>query len=124
MRRSFFRMQPGSKHYLTQWIRDVWRNQFLFWSIFAGFVTVFPIIYIPVINTKVFKHAPISWEWGIVFVETALFFGGVEAWKWAKRIYYRRVGETAKNPEDDLETSVFSAYTSTARSFGSEGKAF
>jgi P-type Na+/K+ transporter len=122
MRRSFFRMQPGSKNYLTQWIRDVWRNQFLFWSIFAGFVTVFPIIYVPVINTVVFKHAPISWEWGIVFVETLLFFSGIEAWKFAKRVYYRRVGETARNPEDDLEKSVFSAYTSTALSFGSVSK--
>jgi len=122
MRRSFFRMQPGSKHYLTQWVRDVWRNQFLFWSIFAGFVTVFPIIYIPVINTVVFKHAPISWEWGIVFVETGLFFLGIESWKFAKRVYYRRVGETARNPEEDLEKSVFSAYTSTARSFTSNSK--
>lgn len=122
MRRSFFRMQPGSKHYLTQWVRDVWRNQFLFWSIFSGFVTVFPIIYIPVINTKVFKHAPISWEWGVVFVETLLFILGIEAWKFAKRVYYRRVGESAKNPEDDLEKNVFSAYTSIARSIGSESK--
>jgi P-type Na+/K+ transporter len=122
MRRSFFRMQPGSKYYLTQWIRDVWRNQFLFWSIVAGFVTVFPIIYIPVINTVVFKHAPISWEWGIVFVETGLFFLGVETWKWGKRVYYRRVGETARNPQEDLEKSVFSAYTSTARSIGSESR--
>ena len=122
MRRSFFRMQPGSKNYFTQWIRDVWRNQFLFWSILAGFVTVFPIIYIPVVNTKVFKHAPISWEWGIVFVETWLFFLGIEAWKFAKRVYYRRVGDTAKNPEDDLEKSVFSAYTSTSKSIGSGSK--
>ena len=106
-------MKPGSKHYLTQWIRDVWRNKFLFWSIFAGFVTVFPIIYIPVINTVVFKHAPISWEWGIVFVETAMFFGGVEAWKFGKRVYFRRTGgEIARNPEKDLEKNVFSAYTS------------
>ena len=29
-RRSFFRMQPGSKKYFTQWIYDVWRNKFLF----------------------------------------------------------------------------------------------
>lgn len=124
MRRSFFRMQPGSKHYFTQWIRDVWRNQFLFWSIVAGFVTVFPIIYIPVINTVVFKHSPITWEWGIVFVETGLFFLGVEAWKYAKRVYYRRVGETARNPEEDLEKSVFSAYTSISRSIASESKTF
>jgi P-type Na+/K+ transporter len=122
LRRSFFRMQPGSKHYLTQWIRDVWRNQFLFWSIVAGFVTVFPVIYIPVINTTVFKHAPISWEWGIVFVETFIFFLGVESWKWGKRIYYRRVGDTAKNPEADLEKNVFSAYTSTSRSIGGKSE--
>jgi Na+-exporting ATPase len=30
MRRSFFRMEPGSKPYFTQWARDVWENQFLF----------------------------------------------------------------------------------------------
>jgi magnesium-transporting ATPase (P-type) len=122
MRRSFFRMQPGSKHYLTQFIRDVWRNQFLFWSIFAGFVTVFPVIYTPVINTVVFKHAPISWEWGIVFVETILFFLGVEAWKFAKRVYYRRVDGTVKNYEEDLEATLFSAYVSTAISYGNGPK--
>ncbi|CDM32435.1 Probable transposable element [Penicillium roqueforti FM164] len=33
MRRSFFRMQPKSKKYFTQWMYDVWRNKFLFWSI-------------------------------------------------------------------------------------------
>ncbi|KAH7202308.1 hypothetical protein DER44DRAFT_669624 [Fusarium oxysporum] len=90
MRRSFFRMQPKSKKYFTQWIYDVWRNPFLFWAIIAGFVTMFPIIYIPGLNTVVFKHAPISWEWGIVFVEAVLFFLGIESWKWAKRIYFRR----------------------------------
>ena len=81
-------------------------------------MTVFPVIYIPVINTVVFKHAPISWEWGIVLVETLLFFLGVEAWKFAKRAYYRRVGETARNPEDDLERNIFSAYTSTGSKLG------
>lgn len=48
MRRSFFRMTPGSKRYLTQWMFDVWRNKFLFWAIIAGFVTIFPTLYIPV----------------------------------------------------------------------------
>ena len=47
-RRSFFRMQPKSKKYLTQWMYDVWRNPFLFWAIIAGFVTIFPTLYIPV----------------------------------------------------------------------------
>lgn len=89
MRRSFFRMQPKSKKYFTQWMYDVWRNKFLFWSILAGFITIFPILYIPVINHVVFKHTGISWEWGIVFVEAVLFFFGVEAWKWAKRVFFR-----------------------------------
>jgi magnesium-transporting ATPase (P-type) len=90
MRRSFFRMQPKSKKYFTQWMYDVWRNKFLFWSIMAGWITMFPILYIPVLNDVVFKHKPITWEWGIVAVEVVLFFIGVESWKWAKRIFFRR----------------------------------
>ena len=90
LRRSFFRMQPKSKKYFTQWMYDVWRNKFLFWSIMAGWITMFPILYIPVLNDVVFKHKPITWEWGIVAVEAVLFFVGVEAWKWAKRVFFRR----------------------------------
>jgi Na+-exporting ATPase len=116
MRRSFFRMQPGSKKYLTQWIFDVWRNQFLFWAIVAGFVTLFPLIYIPVINTVVFKHAPIDWEWGIVFVEAGLFFAGVESWKWGKRIFFRRKarGSLGADHKDlEIEDRVFGRYYTT-----------
>ncbi|KAH8078053.1 sodium transport atpase [Cristinia sonorae] len=90
LRRSFFRMHPKSKTPYTQWMRDVWRNPVLFWSVMFGFVTVFPIIYIPVINTVVFKHSPISWEWAIVFIASLLFMLAAEAWKYAKRVYYRR----------------------------------
>ncbi|KAL4815455.1 hypothetical protein BDW67DRAFT_164059 [Aspergillus spinulosporus] len=110
LRLSFFRMQPDSKKYFTQWMYDVWRNKFLFWSIMAGWITTFPILYIPVLNTVVFKHTGISWEWGIVFVEAVLFFAGVEAWKWAKRVYYRKqarkqqgirpFGEASRGPQD------------------------
>jgi Na+-exporting ATPase len=69
---------------------DVWRNKFLFWAILAGFILVFPVVYIPVINHDVFKQSGISWEWGIVGIETVLFFAGVESWKWVKRIILRR----------------------------------
>ncbi|OQV03571.1 hypothetical protein CLAIMM_08597 isoform 1 [Cladophialophora immunda] len=110
MRRSFFLMQPGSKRYLTQWMHDVWRNQFLFWAVVAGFVTIFPTIYIPVINHSVFKHTGISWEWGIVFVEAVLFFLGCEAWKWAKRIYFRRSGARLGSGPSDLERFVYSEF--------------
>lgn len=110
MRRSFFRMQPKSKLYLTQWCHDVWRNPFLFWSIVAGIFTMFPIIYIPGLNTEVFKHAPITWEWGIVFVEAILFIMGVEGWKWAKRIWFRRSARKATSDTKDLEERTFGHY--------------
>lgn len=114
MRRSFFRMTPGSKRYFTQWFYDVWRNKFLFWSVMAGFITVFPTLYIPVINHEVFRHTGISWEWGIVFVEAVLFFLGVETWKWAKRVWFRRVARAQSGGIGDEEggAKVFERYLS------------
>lgn len=119
MRRSFFRLQPDSRLYLTQWMHDVWRNKFLFCGIVVGFVTIFPVLYIPVINDVVFKHTGISWEWGVVFVEGVLFILGIEAWKWCKRIYFRR--KVTQEDEDDakldpLRARTFSQYTSRSRS--------
>ena len=113
MRRSFFRMQPHSKRYFTQWMHDVWRNQFLFWAIIAGFITVFPTLYIPVINRQVFKHKGISWEWGIVFIEAGLFVVGVEMWKWIKRVYLRRRARKdimRAGGAIDLKSKVFEKY--------------
>ncbi|KAK4233809.1 hypothetical protein C8A03DRAFT_38457 [Achaetomium macrosporum] len=115
MRRSFFRMQPGSMKYFTQWFHDVWRNKFLFWAIVFGLVTLFPTLYIPVINHAVFKHTGISWEWGIVFVAAFLFFLGVELWKWGKRIFFRRRARktTGMRWKDlDVEQRVFGEYLS------------
>lgn len=113
MRRSFFRMQPNSKRYFTQWMYDVWRNQFLFWAVMAGFITIFPTLYIPVINHDVFKHEGISWEWGIVFIEAFLFFAGVETWKWGKRIFFRkRQPKVQRRGSADLD-AVFENYTSS-----------
>jgi Na+-exporting ATPase len=120
LRRSFFRMTPGSKHWLTQWARDLWENRFLFWSIVAGVFTIFPILYIPGLNRVVFRHEPISWEWGVVFVATVLFFAGVEAWKLCKRLYFRRQTKKKTGGVNDLETRVFGRYLSMGRS-DSEG---
>lgn len=83
------------------------RNKFLFWSIIFGFVTIFPTLYIPVINRVVFKHEMITWEWAVVVVATTLFFAGVEAWKFAKRIYFRRAGG-ARSQGVDLEKDEIS----------------
>ncbi|PVH78891.1 putative sodium transport ATPase 5 [Cadophora sp. DSE1049] len=110
MRRSFFRMQPKSTKYFTQWAIDIWRNKFLFWSIVAGFVTVFPTLYIPVLNDRVFRHIGITWEWVVVIIETILFFAGVETWKWCKRIYFRRRAKKLNLNHKDLSQSVFARY--------------
>ncbi|CAI6335349.1 unnamed protein product [Periconia digitata] len=122
MRRSFFMMQPNSNKYFTQWFHDVWRNKFLFYSICAGFITIFPVLYIPVINDTVFKHKGISWEWGIVFIATILFFLGIESWKWAKRIYLRKTDSKKgiRRGSIDLEKRTFERYLSTAVSTDDE----
>ncbi|RYO85032.1 hypothetical protein DL766_005673 [Monosporascus sp. MC13-8B] len=103
-RRSFFRMQPGSKKYFTQWMHDVWRNKLLFWAI-----------------VMVLKHTGISWEWGIVFVAAALFLAGVEAWKFAKRLFFRSrlrrdVGAGASWNDQDIEHRAFAQYASFSAS--------
>lgn len=113
MRRSFFRMQPGSKKYFTQWMYDVWRNQFLFWAIMLGFVTLFPLLYIPVLSDTVFKHKGISWEWGIVFICATIFFLGVETWKFCKRLFFRRMAARRQGlafKDLSIEDRVFGEY--------------
>lgn len=125
MRRSFFRMQPGSKLYFTQWMHDVWRNKFLFWAIMLGFVTLFPVLYIPVINDQVFKHKGITWEWGIVFICAGIFFAGVEAWKFGKRVFFRRRAKTKKGisfGDLSIEDRVFGEYLVGDGSEGDEGE--
>ena len=95
-------------------IGDLWENKFLFWSIMFGFASVFPVVYIPVINTKVFLQTGISWEWGIAAGSTALFLVGAEAWKWSKRVLTRKTH--ARNPEYELERDdPFKKYASFSR---------
>jgi Na+-exporting ATPase len=111
MRRSFFRMKPKSKQYVppspppaspltsnvnsyfTQWARDMYTNPFLLYSVSLGALSVFPLIYIPGLNTAVLKHAPIGGlEWGIVLIATFLFIVMVEGYKWGKRVFIRMRG--------------------------------
>jgi len=114
MRRSFFRMQPGSKKYFTQWMHDIWRNQFLFWAVIFGFSTLFLTLYVPVLNHQVFMHTGISWEWGIVFIAAGLFFAGVEAWKVGKRVFFRKRAAKAQGrwKDMDIEQRAFAEYFS------------
>ncbi|EXJ88478.1 potassium/sodium efflux P-type ATPase, fungal-type [Capronia coronata CBS 617.96] len=84
MRRSMFRMDPHSTRAFP-FFADIWENQFLFWSVVIGALSVFPAVYIPGLNTSVFKHKGISWEWAPAIVCVFVFVSGMEAWKYVKR---------------------------------------
>jgi Ca2+-transporting ATPase len=101
MRRSLFAMKPETDTPYTQVFKDLWHNKFLFWSVIAGFFSVFPVVYIPVINNKVFLHGPIGVEWWVSVVMTFVFWVGCEVWKFVKRSYIKK--QKVHNPEYDLE---------------------
>ncbi|KFY31242.1 hypothetical protein V493_01275, partial [Pseudogymnoascus sp. VKM F-4281 (FW-2241)] len=87
IRRSMFRLDPSSESRFP-FFKDVYENKFLFWAVVIGAVSVFPAVYIPGLNTKVFKHKGIGWEWALSFGAVFVFVIGVEAWKWVKRHYH------------------------------------
>ncbi|KAG5979020.1 hypothetical protein E4U55_005658 [Claviceps digitariae] len=82
----------GARARLAAWALQFWRNKFLFFSVCIPFVAVLPTLYIPVVNTVVFMHEGISWEWAVVLVAVGVYMLGTEAWKWSKRVYCRRTG--------------------------------
>lgn len=113
----FYMRQETDNPWWKQTSIDLWGNQFLFWSVLIGFFSVFPVVYIPVINTKVFLHSPIGYEWGVSVAFTLLYLLGSEFWKWMKRIYFRKWSRKVKNPEYDLERKdPFQRYASFSRS--------
>ncbi|KAB5542757.1 calcium-transporting ATPase [Coniochaeta sp. 2T2.1] len=79
--RSLFAMDPELWTGPTSVFRTVWRNRFLFWAVVAGFITTFPVVYVPVINRAVFKHDSLTWEWGIVVLCVVTFVALIESWK-------------------------------------------
>ncbi|KAK4188431.1 hypothetical protein QBC35DRAFT_195331 [Podospora australis] len=85
IRRSMFRLNPDSKSRFP--LKELYNNKFLFWSVVIGALSVFPTVYIPGLNTNVFKHVAISWEWGVVVGMTIVFVAGMEVWKLVKRTF-------------------------------------
>mmetsp|Transcript_7165 Transcript_7165/g.9070 ORF Transcript_7165/g.9070 Transcript_7165/m.9070 type:complete len:1074 (-) Transcript_7165:48-3269(-) len=113
----FYMRRDTDNPWWKQTAIDLWDNQFLFWSIIGGFVSVFPVVYIPVINNDVFLHKGIGYEWGISVGFSLLFLLSSETWKWMKRIYKRKQTKKIQNPEYDLERSdPFQKYASFSRS--------
>ncbi|RMZ91475.1 hypothetical protein DV736_g1294, partial [Chaetothyriales sp. CBS 134916] len=86
MRTSMFRLNPHDPdHHSFPFFRDIWANQFLFWSVIIAALSVFPAVYIPGLNSKVFKHTSITWEWTPVVICLFVFVSSMELWKFLKR---------------------------------------
>ncbi|KAF1937753.1 potassium/sodium eff [Clathrospora elynae] len=86
--RSLFNMYPNSPSSAPPGLSifpTLWRNRFLFFAVVAGLVFMFPIVYIPIINEKVFKHGGITWEWGVAFGAVVIYIAAIETWKAVKR---------------------------------------
>lgn len=94
--RSLFRLNPHEPVGFRNIFRNIYSNKFLFWAVIIAFVSVFPVIYIPVLNETVFKHAAIGWEWVVVFCGLIMFLFGVETWKFMKRRLMRRGDDMGK----------------------------
>jgi Na+-exporting ATPase len=67
------------------WRMKHWKNKVLFWTMIVGAALTVPTLYIPVVNTNVFKHVPIDLEWAVVAVSLTLFLVVAEIYKFIKR---------------------------------------
>lgn len=124
IRRSMFALDPASTSRFP-FFKDIYENQFLFWSVVIGAVSVFPAVYIPGLNTAVFKHIGISWEWALSVGFTLLFVLGIEAWKMIKRSYgffEEVVIDDRESRKLSLKQGFFSTAKSRASSMSSVGR--
>jgi P-type Na+/K+ transporter len=94
--RSLFRLNPGEPIGLRNIMQNIYSNRFLFWAIALAFFSVFPVIYVPVLNETVFKHSAIGWEWSVVTCGLIMFLFGVEVWKLMKRKLMRPENNMSK----------------------------
>lgn len=91
MRISFFKLHDNEPQPAKATFLHIYNNKFLFWSVLLAALSVFPVIYIPVINYDVFIHAPITWEWGVAFAfGIFIFLLSCELYKFFKRVYIRK----------------------------------
>ncbi|KAJ3564322.1 hypothetical protein NPX13_g7884 [Xylaria arbuscula] len=64
IRRSMFRLNPDSTSRFPLF-KDLWENKFLFWAVAIGALSVFPVVYIPVLN-----HQSLQAHWHHMGVES------------------------------------------------------
>ncbi|KAJ1655447.1 hypothetical protein IWQ61_004814 [Dispira simplex] len=81
-------------------------NKYLLYSVTGGNLIVFPILYIPTFNTQIFKHKPITWEWGIVGGSIFVFFICSELYKLAKRRFMKPIFRDPAIPLSRMTTTI------------------
>ena len=64
------------------------QNYHMYVSWAFGFGIMFIVLYVPVINTEVFKHLGITWEWAMVAVSIVIYIILAEAYKYIKRNFF------------------------------------
>ena len=118
LRRSMFSLDPAAaKDSGFPFFKDVYSNRFLFWAVVIGALSVFPAVYIPGLNTAVFKHKGIGWEWALSFGAVIVFVLGVEAWKAIKRSFGLFDDGKGKESEAAEELGIGQGLLSMTRSF-------
>ncbi|KAF9575306.1 Na+ ATPase [Mortierella alpina] len=65
-------------------LKTLQQNKMLWLSIVIGALLVFPVLYIPGFNRNVFKHSPITYEWGMIAVALVVFIAFAEVYKLVK----------------------------------------
>ena len=84
-------------------------NKVLAWSVPLGTLISVPLLYVPWLNTQVFKHSGLTWEWGMVAGFCVVFQTAVEIYKALKRAWlppltHGRIGGAEKRPDEDSRT--------------------
>ncbi|KAL8760100.1 MAG: hypothetical protein Q9184_003421 [Pyrenodesmia sp. 2 TL-2023] len=125
LRRSMFALDPDTSTDRTfPFFKDIYRNRFLFYAVVVGALSVFPTVYIPGLNTAVFKHKGIGWEWALSVGAIAVFVAGVEGWKACKRRFgWFAVGVEREEEKLGLRQGIgwsFSKSFSRSKSMASE----
>ncbi|KAJ1918952.1 hypothetical protein H4219_002308 [Mycoemilia scoparia] len=64
-------------------------NRFLLYGSLVGIIIAVLALYIPGLNTAVFKHKGIGWEWGLVIKSIFVFIVLSDLWKTMKSHFYR-----------------------------------
>ncbi|KAI8069491.1 potassium/sodium efflux P-type ATPase [Gongronella butleri] len=61
------------------------QNWYLHGAVLFGFAIMFIALYVPVLNTQVFRHEGITIEWVVVFISTIVYMILAEGWKYLRR---------------------------------------